>query len=170
MRRQLKLKVYRTPIGFHDVYVAAPSQKAALQAWASDSDLFAHRIAEQVTDPELIKEPLTRPGEIIRKLRGTADEQVEALEKGAAKKAAALPAKPEPKPSRAALARAEGDVRDLQQRQANEVKVLKAELAVVRQRLNDVERTHDIKMKAAQRRLNDEADSYTRAVKAWEGN
>ena len=26
------LKVYRTPIGFHDAYVAAPSKKAALRA------------------------------------------------------------------------------------------------------------------------------------------
>jgi hypothetical protein len=28
-----KLKVFRTPIGFHDAYVAAPSKKAALAAW-----------------------------------------------------------------------------------------------------------------------------------------
>jgi hypothetical protein len=27
-----KLKVFRTPIGFHDAYVAAPSRKAALEA------------------------------------------------------------------------------------------------------------------------------------------
>lgn len=168
----MKLKVYRTAIGFHDAYVAAPSQKAALQAWGSDSDLFAQRIAEQVTDPELMKEPLARPGEIIRRLRGTADEQVEALGKEAARKAARQPAKPKtkPKPSRAALTSAEGDLRDLQQRQADETKALEAELAAVRQRLNDAERTHDIELKAAQRRLNDEADNYTRAVKAWEDN
>jgi hypothetical protein len=29
MPRVAKLKVFRTPIGFHDAYVAAPSQKAA---------------------------------------------------------------------------------------------------------------------------------------------
>jgi hypothetical protein len=68
--------------------VAAPNQKTALQAWGSDSDLFAQKIAEQITDPELMTEPLARPGEIIRKLRGTADEQVEELGKEAAKKAA----------------------------------------------------------------------------------
>jgi hypothetical protein len=116
-----------------------------------------------------MKEPLARPGEVIRKLRGTADEQVEALGKEAVKKAARRSAKPrtKPKPSRAALASAEGDLRDLQQRQAHEIKKLAAELAAIRQRLNDAERTHDIELKAAQRRLNDEADSYTRAVKAW---
>ena len=33
MARKQKLNVYRTPIGFHDAYVAAPSQHAALLAW-----------------------------------------------------------------------------------------------------------------------------------------
>jgi hypothetical protein len=61
-------------------------------------------------------------------------------------------------------------MRDLQQRQADEIKALEAELAGVRQRLDDAERTHDIQMQAAQRRLDDEADSYTRAVEAWEDN
>ena len=73
-----KLKVYRTPIGFHDAYVAAPSQKAALLAWGSDADLFARGIAELVTDEELIAAPLASPGKVIRKLRGTTDEQLEA--------------------------------------------------------------------------------------------
>ncbi|WP_267381093.1 hypothetical protein [Sphingomonas sp. GC_Shp_6] len=73
-----KLKVYRTPIGFHDAYVAASSQKAALQAWGSDADLFARGIAEVVTDEALTTEPLASPGVVIRKLRGTADEQLEA--------------------------------------------------------------------------------------------
>ncbi|MCP2775198.1 hypothetical protein, partial [Salmonella enterica] len=57
MPRAAKLKVYRTPIGFHDAYVAAPSQKAALQAWGSDADLFARGVAEQVADPALMEEP-----------------------------------------------------------------------------------------------------------------
>jgi hypothetical protein len=30
---KIELKVYRTPIGFHDALVAAASQKAALEAW-----------------------------------------------------------------------------------------------------------------------------------------
>lgn len=73
-----KLKVFRTPIGFHDAYVAAPSQKAALEAWGADADLFARGVAEVVTDPELAEEPLANPGEVIRKLRGTAAEHVAA--------------------------------------------------------------------------------------------
>ncbi|WP_420142803.1 hypothetical protein [Sphingomonas sp.] len=68
------LKVYRTPIGFHDAYVAAPSQKAALKAWGSDADLFARGIAEVVTDDSLTKEPLANPGKIVKRARGNAED------------------------------------------------------------------------------------------------
>src|SRR5688500_8851109 len=74
-----KLKVYRTSTGFHDAYVAAPSQKAALKAWGSEHDLFARGVAGVVTDPVLTKEPLAKPGQIIKRLRGTAAEQIAAL-------------------------------------------------------------------------------------------
>lgn len=74
-----KLKVFRTPIGFHDAYVAAPSQKAAPEAWGSDSNLFARGSAEQVTDPKLTKEPLERPGQVVRRSRGSEAEQIRAL-------------------------------------------------------------------------------------------
>lgn len=38
-----KLKVYQTPAGFNDAYVAEPNQKATLEAWGSERDLFAPR-------------------------------------------------------------------------------------------------------------------------------
>jgi len=70
--------VFRTPIGFHDAYVAAPSMKAALEAWGAESNLFAQGIAEVVSDPRLMKAPLERPGEVIRVARGSADEHLKA--------------------------------------------------------------------------------------------
>lgn len=76
-----KLKVFRTPIGFHDAYVAAPSRKAALQAWGADADLFARGMAEEVTDATLMKEPLTHPGQVVRKIRGTMDEHMAAYQR-----------------------------------------------------------------------------------------
>lgn len=79
MARKQKLKVFRTPAGFHDAYVAAPSQKAALKAWGSDADLFARGIAEVVTDEALTREPLERPGEVIKRARGTAAEHMASL-------------------------------------------------------------------------------------------
>lgn len=75
-----KLKVFRTPIGFHDAYVAAPSQKAALEAWGSDADLFARGIAEKVTDPQLMDGPLAKPGVVIKVSRGSAGDHFETKE------------------------------------------------------------------------------------------
>jgi hypothetical protein len=99
-----KLKVFRTPTGFHDAYVAAPSRKAALAAWGADADLFARGVAEEVTDARHKAEPLKHPGEVIRVSRGDLATQLQALgpkkKKSAAKKAA-RPA-PEPQPAKTA--------------------------------------------------------------------
>ena len=81
MAKGKKLKVFRTPIGFHDAYVAAPSMKAALEAWGSGTNLFTQGAAELVTDPKLTKAPLARPGEVVRVLRGSEGEQIRALGK-----------------------------------------------------------------------------------------
>lgn len=76
-----KLKVFRTPIGFHDADVAASSQKAALEAWGSDADLFGRGVAEVVTDEALTKEPLDHPGKVIKRPRGSAADYMAALPK-----------------------------------------------------------------------------------------
>lgn len=73
------LKVFRTAAGFHDAFVAAPSRKAALAAWGADKDLFAKGLAEEVSDPALKGAALARPGEVIRVLRGTPEDQLAAL-------------------------------------------------------------------------------------------
>ncbi|KAK0344617.1 hypothetical protein LTR94_013951 [Friedmanniomyces endolithicus] len=52
---QRPFKVFRTSAGFEDAYVAAKSQKAALEAWGARSNLFASGMAEIVTDPQLTK-------------------------------------------------------------------------------------------------------------------
>ena len=74
-----KLKVFRTAAGFHDAYVAAPSRKAALEAWGADVDLFARGVAELVTDEKLMAEPLKKPGEVVMKSRGGLADQLKAL-------------------------------------------------------------------------------------------
>lgn len=142
-----KLKVYRTPIGFHDAYVAAPSQKAALAAWGSSHDLFARGVAEQVEDPALMAEPLARPGEVIRRSRGTTAEQLAALPATPKPSRRAKPAAPEkrpreapeqPPPSRAELEAAEAALAALDRRQAEEERAIaaaEAELAARRRAL-----------------------------------
>jgi hypothetical protein len=145
MARNRKLKVFRVPIGFHDAYVAAPSQKAALEAWGSDADLFARGIAERVTDEALTREPLDNPGKVVKRLRGSAEEQLAALPPdrpkpkrrpadGAAKKTAksrsrppaARKATPKPRPLRANLDRAEKRLDDLLAEQKEEEAALRA--------------------------------------------
>ena len=74
-----RLKVYRTVAGFHDAYVAAPSQTAALAAWGSEKDLFARGDAELVEDPDLTAAPLADPGTVIRLSRGTTAAQIAAM-------------------------------------------------------------------------------------------
>jgi hypothetical protein len=125
MPRKTRLKVYRTAIGFHDAYVAAPSQKAALEAWKAETNLFAMGAAEMVSDPELTSEALAAPGTVIRKPRGTTAEHLAAAEpvksqtarrraetpeppgkKSPATKPVRLP-KPKPRPSRKRLEEAE---------------------------------------------------------------
>ena len=64
------LKVFRTPVGFYDAIVAAPSQKAALAAWGTTTNLFASGDACVVEDPALQAEALAHPGEVIKKPRG----------------------------------------------------------------------------------------------------
>ena len=78
-----RLKLFRTPIGFHDAYVAAPSQKAALKAWGAEADLFARGIAERVEDPALLTQAAEKPGTVIKRARGTAEEHLASAEKQA---------------------------------------------------------------------------------------
>ena len=101
-----KLKVYRTAIGFHDAYVAAASQKAALEAWGSDANLFGLGMAELVTDETLSKAPLETPGKVVKVTRGSAEDHYAALPKDA-------PAKPRGRPtSRNLRTTSDGDEHD----------------------------------------------------------
>jgi hypothetical protein len=47
-----KLKTYQTSLGFFDQAIAAPSMKAALEAWGADSNLFHQGAAKQSKDPD----------------------------------------------------------------------------------------------------------------------
>jgi hypothetical protein len=169
-----KLKVYRTAIGFHDAYVAAPSQKAALAAWGTERDLFARGVAELVTDPKLTKEPLARPGEIIRRSRGSAAEQIAALPKAGAgrhkpKEPAELPSKATPKPSRADLEEAEAALSTMQERHQKEDEDLaRKEQALTRER-QKMEARHAAEAKRIERARDEAERTYRLALKNWQG-
>ena len=62
MARAQRLKVFQAPFGFHESVVAAPSQKAALDAWGSHQNLFALGQAREADDEAAIAEALAQPG------------------------------------------------------------------------------------------------------------
>lgn len=182
-----KLKVYRAPVGFYDVYVAAPSMKAALRAWGSDHDLFARGIAEQVEDSDLMREPLEKPGEIIRRLRGTAAEQIASLPKSrstprndpspelsevsSAKKSSQPKRpikKPKPRPDRGPLREAEQALKSAKQRHESEQKELARREAELRSERRKLEQQQELEIGSLARDVKRARDKYNHAIQKWE--
>jgi colicin import membrane protein len=57
-----KLKTYQTSLGFFDQAVAAPSMKAALEAWGANSNLFHQGVARETNDPAVVAATMSHPG------------------------------------------------------------------------------------------------------------
>jgi hypothetical protein len=62
-----KLKTYETSLGFFDLAMAAPSMKAALEAWGADSNLFHQGAAKQSEDPDVVAATMAKPGVILKR-------------------------------------------------------------------------------------------------------
>jgi hypothetical protein len=176
--RKQKLKVFRTPIGFHDAYVAAPSQKAALEAWGADSNLFAQGIAEQVTDEKLMAEPLDNPGKVIKRVRGSADEHFAALDRVAEKKAAKKSAKvvelkpktkPKPKPSRDALDAAEEALEKAEKKQRKKLREIDEEARALERKRREMQRKHEAERDKLSEKVEQARSDYERALREWKG-
>ena len=177
-----RLKVFRTPIGFHDAYVAAPSQKAALEAWGADANIFAQGIAEQVTDPELMEEPLASPGKVIKRVRGTTDEHFAALAKQTAPKkspstgsAGPPPLQkqgrkaggPKPRPSRDELDAAEHALEKAEKKQRKKLVELDEKIRELEGKRRDLTRKHEAERDKLARERDRARVAYERAMEAW---
>jgi hypothetical protein len=66
-----KLKTYQTSQGFFDLAIAAPSMKAALQAWGANSNLFHQGFASETNEPKIIRATLAKPGVVLKRPVGT---------------------------------------------------------------------------------------------------
>src|SRR4051794_6806534 len=66
-----KLKTYQTSLGFFDEAIAAPSMKAALEAWGTKTNLFHQGVAKEADDPEIIAATMRKPGVILRRPIGS---------------------------------------------------------------------------------------------------
>ncbi len=182
-----KLKVFRTPIGFHDAYVAAPSQKAALAAWGADADLFARGFAERVTDTELAREPLSKPGQIIRVRRGTDADHFRALPKAAkrpsppkvgaerspekwearARKTAKPATTSRPRPSRAPVERADAAIAYADGKYRKALKILEEQEQALRQERKRLTSDHEANIRQLSAARDDALRSYHKRIEAW---
>ena len=172
-----KLKVFRTPTGFHDAYVAAPSRKAALEAWGADADLFARGVAEQVTDPKLMAAPLERPGEVIKLSRGDLATQLKALGPRAKTKRgpqkAGKPDKPrktakaEAPPKRDRVDAAEAALEEARRRHTAEADKLEAERDAIGRKLEALRAQQAREQGRLERKRDEAREAYREALTRW---
>lgn len=66
-----KFKTYQTSLGFFDQAIAAPSMKAALEAWGADSNLFHQGAAWESDDPDVIAATMAKPGVVLKRPVGS---------------------------------------------------------------------------------------------------
>ena len=66
-----KLKTYQTSLGFFDQAIAAPSMKAALEAWGASSNLFHQGAAKETDDPDIVAATMAKPGVVLRRPVGS---------------------------------------------------------------------------------------------------
>jgi hypothetical protein len=66
-----KLKTFQTSLGFYDLAIAAPSMKAALEAWGAGSNLFHQGIAKETDDPEVVAATMSKPGVVLKRPAGS---------------------------------------------------------------------------------------------------
>ncbi|MET4828129.1 colicin import membrane protein [Bradyrhizobium ottawaense] len=70
-RPKRKLKTYQTSLGFYDQAIAAPSMKAALEAWGASSNLFHQGAAKETEDRDIVAATMARPGVVLRRPVGS---------------------------------------------------------------------------------------------------
>jgi hypothetical protein len=58
-------------MGFFDLAIAAPSMKAALEAWGSNSNLFHQGFAKEVADPQVVAATMEKPGLVLKRPVGS---------------------------------------------------------------------------------------------------
>ncbi|SCB54143.1 hypothetical protein GA0061098_102399 [Bradyrhizobium shewense] len=66
-----KLKTFQTSLVFYDLAVAAPSMKAALEAWGAGSNLFHQGVAKESDDPDVVAATMSKPGVVLKRPAGS---------------------------------------------------------------------------------------------------
>lgn len=147
--------------------------KAALAAWGSDKDLFARGDAEIVTDSALTAEPLARPGEVIKRLRATAEEQIAAAPPATAKPRTAKQTQAKPKPPRpdhGMVEAADHALADAQATQRDAERAFVSEEAALAERRRAMRATHEDKITRLEAVRDAAERAYADALSAWQAS
>ena len=167
-----RLKVFAATIGFFDTVVAAPSRKAALEAWGARQDLFGEGLASVTDDPAAETAALAHPGVVLRRAPGSKGgfEQAPALpdppegsRPKSAAKPAARPARSTPAPDRRPLDRAQAALEKIEARYSRDHDALEREMAALGERLKALEQSHVSARHAAVRRRDQALRAFRRA-------
>jgi hypothetical protein len=68
-----KLKVFVTRLGFFDLAVAAPSMKAAMEAWGIKHNAFHRGDASESDDQAIVAAAMAKPGTVLKRPVGTVE-------------------------------------------------------------------------------------------------
>jgi hypothetical protein len=165
-----RLKTYQTSSGFFDLAVAAPSMKAAAEAWGSGTNVFNRDFAKETHDPAIVAATMAKPGVVLRRPVGsnvTFTEHAELPKDLPVQKVKERPAKshkePTPRKTNTNAARAAALAFEREQKR-RELKRRKEEAAREKERkgreqaiakaeraLEQAEREHEVKMREIER-------------------
>lgn len=67
----MTLKTYITNLGFFELALAAPSMKAALEAWGMGHNAFHQGFAKQTQDAAIVAATMAKPGVVLRRPVGS---------------------------------------------------------------------------------------------------
>jgi colicin import membrane protein len=65
-----KLNTYITNLGFFELALAAPSMKAALEAWDMGHNAFRQGFAKETHDAKIVATTMAKPGIVLRRRSG----------------------------------------------------------------------------------------------------
>jgi len=66
-----KLKTYITNLGFFELALAAPSMKAALEAWGLGHNAFHQGFAKETHDTKIVAATMAKPGVVLKRPVGS---------------------------------------------------------------------------------------------------
>ena len=154
MARQLK--VFRGHFGFYDTVIAAPSQKAALEAWGLSASAFADGAAAITNDVKAVEAALAKPGVVLKRPFGSNGAFKEnpdpivlpASSPRESKKSAAQKRKEKKAADEARRAEAQRELRAAKEARAEALKELEKREARLREEKREIERETNAKITA----------------------